>query len=114
MDYNKFRKKHGIDNNAMIAVLREHYPSYSKMVQSIVNHPEKYGVRLLPEAERKLREGFGTAPRKNHKVKRAKSNALLVRLDDKAYDMVKDKMREKGFQSAQEFLEDMIKKGVAE
>ena len=114
MDYNKFRKKHGIDNNAMIEVLREHYPSYSKMVQSIVNHPEKYGVRLLPEAERKLREAFGTAPRKNHKVKRAKNNALLVRLDDKAYDMVKDKMREKGFQSAQDFLEDMIKKGVSE
>lgn len=41
MDYNKFREKQGIDNNAMIDLLSKYYPSYSKIVQSYINHPEK-------------------------------------------------------------------------
>lgn len=114
MDYNKFREKHGIDNNAMIELLMEHYPSYSKIVQSMINHPEKYGVRLLPEAERKLKEHFAPKGEKKPEVKRSKGNIMLVRLDDASYDMAKDKMREKGFQSVQDFLEEIIKRGVAE
>lgn len=114
MDYNKFRKKHGIDNNAMIELLAKHYPAYSKIVQSYINHPEKYGVRLTVEAERIVREAFAPKTTTERKVKRNKSNVLLVRLDDAAYDMVKDKMRENGFQSVQEFLEETIKKGVTE
>lgn len=114
MNYTKFRVAHGIDNNAMIALLQEDYPSYSKIVQSMINHPEKYGVRLIPAAERKLKKAFEPETETKPKVKRTKSNTLLVRLDDEAYDMVKDKMREMGFQSAQNFLEEIIKKGVTE
>ena len=89
MDYNKFRKKQGIDNNAMIDLLSKHYPSYSKIVQSYINHPEKYGVRLTAEAERIVREAFAPKTATERKVKRNKNNVLLVRLDDAAYDMVR-------------------------
>lgn len=61
-----------------------------------------------------MREAFAPKTTTEHKVKRNKNNVLLVRLDDAAYDMVKDKMRESGFQSTQDFLEEIIKKGVAE
>jgi hypothetical protein len=106
MDYNKFREKQGIDNNAMIDLLSKYYPSYSKIVQSYINHPEKYGVRLTVEAERIVREAFAPKTTTERKVKRNKNNVLLVRLDDAAYDMVKDKMRESGLTPV--FLEEGV------
>ena len=114
-NYEKYRNSVRISNVQMTEVLREAFPSFSKIQASMVNAPEKYGLCLTPEAEAVLIANFGygdglnTKLRKNSKVKRHKSNRMAVRLDDPTYDMVKDKMAEMGLKNAQDFLELAIK-----
>ena len=114
-DYEKYRNSVRISNVQMTEVLREAFPSFSKIQASMVNAPEKYGLCLTPEAEAVLIANFGYGDglnaklRKNSKVKRHKSNRMAVRLDDPTYDMVKDKMAEMGLKNAQDFLELAIK-----
>lgn len=117
-DYNKYRETVGIDNVQMTAALREAFPKYSKIQSAMVNAPEKYGLCLSPEAEAILIAKFGYGDglnekhRKNAKVKRSKSNRMVVRLDDTTYDMVKAKMAEMGVKSAQEFIEYSVKEMI--
>ena len=51
MDYKQFRETNSVSGKDMISALRELYPKYGKATQSMVDNPEKYGVRVLPVRE---------------------------------------------------------------
>ena len=78
MDYKQFRETNSVSGKDMISALRELYPKYGKATQSMVDNPEKYGVRLLPAAERHLAERF-VGEHDGHKVpNRRKPHRLVV------------------------------------
>lgn len=54
MDVRKYRLTHGLTVKDVVKTLKPAFPQYSKMVQCMVENPNNYGVRLVPEAERLL------------------------------------------------------------
>lgn len=110
-DYNQYRAVTGISNNDIIAVLSKVYPNFTKVQCTMINNPEKYGLRLTKEAEKLLAESYGycpcldTKPPKKQTVKRIKTKRLAVRLTDEDYAKAKTKMQQMGCKSVQSFLE---------
>ena len=89
MDYKQFRETNSVSGKDMISALRELYPKYGKATQSMVDNPEKYGVRLLPAAERHLAERF-VGEHDGHKApNRRKPHRLVVYLPDDLYRQVR-------------------------
>ena len=114
MKYKDFLRRYGLTNNEVISVLQPHFPKFTKIQCSMLSHPDDYGVRLDAKAERILKnhasgKGVQPKPSTQGKVKRTKSHRLSVRLDGQCYDMVRNKMREKGSESVQSYLENLIK-----
>ena len=110
-DYTAYMAAAGISNRQMIEALRPRFPLYGKPTQTMVTNPEKYGVRLLPEAEAALAERWGfhpglTLPKK--KPKRRKDHRLAVRLDADLYRRVKLLMLRREIPTAQAFLEQVL------
>ena len=113
-DYGKYRAALKLTNNDIINTVQQKHPGFTKMQCCMVNNPERYGVQLTQDAERLLVDKFGHAEglsikqRKRSPVKRTKSRRLSVRLDDATYDRVKNKMQERGSESVQSFLEEIL------
>lgn len=107
MDYKQFREDNSVSGKDMISALRELYPKYGKATQSMVDNPEKYGVRLLPAAERHLAERF-VGEHDGHKVpNRRKPHRLVVYLPDDLYRQVRALIDEEGC-TTQEFLTEIL------
>lgn len=86
MDVKRFRLVNGLAVKDIVAVMRREYPKYSKMVHSMVENPQRYGVKLLPEAERLMTEeltGGRGSDRHRNKYK------LMCRVTKTRYDAVK-------------------------
>ena len=123
-DYARYREEKGLSNNQIIRTIAEGYPGYTKIQNTMVNNPQKYGICLLPEAEKLLVDKFGEGEGiKLHGVKRSegrrkKSNRLVVRLNDEMYNQVRDLMFRLRYTSVQAFLEDaltaMVEQGMEE
>lgn len=64
MDVKRFRLINGVTVKDIVAVLRTEYPRYSKITHSMVEHPDSYGVTLLPEAEQLLEDRLGREERR--------------------------------------------------
>lgn len=77
---------------------REKYPSMTQAVYSMARNPEKYGVRLTPEA----RYLAGLPSTKEIEKNRAKKNRLVCRVDDRMMAAVNQR---RGDMSIQEFVE---------
>lgn len=63
----EFREERGIYASQVVDVIRERYPGYDKYLNSKVENPEKYGVRLVNDAEQMLEDAFQrtlSAPRR--------------------------------------------------
>jgi hypothetical protein len=114
-DYSKFRSSVKASNNDIINIVSKAYPGFSKIQCSMINNPERYGVRLTKEAEQLLIEefnsgkGLDTKAKRSDPVKRTKTNRMSVRLDKETYDAVASEMRRSGAKSTQEFLERVLK-----
>lgn len=54
----EFREERGLIQKQVIAVIQERYPGYDKPLNSKVENPEKYGVRLVNDAEQMLEDAF--------------------------------------------------------
>lgn len=114
-DYGKYRAALSLSNNDIISAVQGNFPGFSKIQCSMINNPERYGVRLTDDAERVLANKFGYADglsikqKKKREVKRAKTHRLSVRLDEAGYDRVKNKMQQKGSESVQSFLEEILR-----
>ena len=117
-DYAKYRAALHLSNNDIISSVQKKHPGFTKIQCAMINNPGKYGVQLTSSAEQSLIDDYGHADglsvrkRKGSGVKRIKTRRLAVRLDDQCYDMVKNKMHQEGFESAQSFLEDLLRKAV--
>lgn len=77
---------------------REKYPSMTQAVYSMARNPEKYGIRLTPEA----RYLAGLPSTKEIEKNRAKRNRLVCRVDDRTLAAIN---RRRGDMSIQEFVE---------
>lgn len=78
--------------------MKDLYPGMSQAVYSMARNPEKYGVRLTPEA----RALAGLPSTKEIEKNRAKKNKLLCRVDDRTMAAVN---RRRGDMSVQAFVE---------
>ena len=78
--------------------MKDMYPGMSQAVYSMARNPEKYGVRLTPEA----RYLAGLPSTKEIEKNRAKKNKLLCRVDDRTMDAIN---RRRGDMSVQAFVE---------
>ena len=119
-DYGKYRAALKLSNNDIIAVVKKLCPGFTKIQCSMINNPARYGTQLTKAAEEALVDNYGYAEglsikkRRKGRVKRTKTNRLTVRLDDASYDRVKNKMQQRGSESVQSFLEEIIKKETEE
>ena len=113
-DYVRYREEKGLSNNQIIRTVAEGYPGYTKIQNTMVNNPQKYGICLLPEAEKLLVDKFGEGEgiklhgAKRSESRRKKSNRLVVRLNDEMYNRVRDLMFRLRYTSVQAFLEDAL------
>ena len=113
-NYIRYREEKGLSNNQIIRTIAEGYPGYTKIQNTMVNNPQKYGICLLPEAEKLLVDKFGEGEGiklrgvKRSESRRKKSNRLVVRLNDEMYNRVRDLMFRLRYTSVQEFLEDAL------
>ena len=113
-DYIRYREEKGLSNNQIIRAIAEGYPGYTKIQNTMVNNPQKYGICLLPEAEKLLVDKFGEGEGiklrgvKRSESRRKKSNRLVVRLNDEMYNRVRDLMFRLKYTSVQAFLEDAL------
>ena len=113
-DYIRYREEKGLSNNQIIRTIAEGYPGYTKIQNTMVNNPQKYGICLLPEAEKLLVDKFGEGEGiklhgvKRSEIRRKKSNRLVVRLNDEMYNRVRDLMLKLRYTSVQAFLEDAL------
>ena len=78
--------------------MKDLYPGMSQAVYSMARNPEKYGVRLTPEA----RSLAGIPSTKEIEKNRAKKNRLVCRVDDRMMAAIN---RRRGDMSVQEFVE---------
>ena len=113
-DYIRYREEKGLSNNQIIRTIAEGYPGYTKIQNTMVNNPQKYGICLLPEAEKLLVDKFGEGEGiklrgvKRSESRRKKTNRLVVRLNDEMYNRVRDMMFRLKYTSVQAFLEDAL------
>lgn len=78
--------------------MKDLYPGMSQAVYSMARNPEKYGVRLTPEA----RYLAGLPSTREIEKNRAKKNKLLCRVDDRTLAAIN---RRRGDMSIQAFVE---------
>ena len=121
MDVRAFQEGIGIRPKELIGVLRERYPKYDKSLHSKVCSPEKYGVRLLEQAEQLLLEEFGTGPEcspqtgQENAVKRDKRRLpcrIYARLTESEYAALQQAIKASGCLTVQEYLRKLIKKDL--
>lgn len=115
-DYRQYREDVGIKNADMIRVLKTKYRRYGGATNAMVNNPDTYGVCLIPEAEKLLAERFGYGKglgyAKERPVKKAairkKPNRLSIWLTDEKFDEFRKTMQEKGFETVQDFMAEIL------
>lgn len=111
-NYAEYREAVGIKNADMIRAIRGTYKNYSGATNAMVNNPERYGVCLIPAAEKLLAAHFGEATGLDYKQEkpvrkaclRKKPNRLSVYLSDEMYRQILNAMWEDGCETVQDFL----------
>lgn len=108
-DYTLYRDKAGVTANDVVEVLRPEFPKFFKGTLSMADHPEKYGICLLPAAEKMLVERFGYFPGlisrpKKRKPNRRKPCRMTVWLTPELNSRIRRLMKLTGYSTAQEFL----------
>lgn len=111
-NYAEYRDSVGIKNADMIRAIRGSYKNYSGATNAMVNNPERYGVCLIPDAEKILAANFGIGKGLDYKQEkpirkaclRKKPNRVSVYLSDEMYEQFKTLMHFEGCDTVQEFL----------
>ena len=98
----EFRQERGLSAGEMVAVVRENYPGYDKYIHSKVENPEKYGIRLVSDAERLLEEAFlKTAPAARKPDRRRLPCRVHCRLSKGRFEQLQQAFNRAGFQTMQ-------------
>ena len=74
--------------------MKDLYPGMSQAVYSMARNPEKYGVRLTPEA----RYLAGLPSTKEIEKNRAKKNRLVCRVSDRTWTQLQEKLKGRSVQ----------------
>lgn len=102
MDVKSYRLAHGLSVKDIVATLRNEYPGYNKATHCMVEHPGRYGVKLLPGAEQMLRERTGGRTGDRHRNK----YRLTCRVTESRYSEVKQAVDADGrFPTVQAWLD---------
>ena len=116
MDLKFYREGKNLSGLDIVNCLNQHYPKFGKPTLSMVEHPSKYGVQLVPHAEELLVGHFGTCPvggsTTRSKPFRRKPCRLVVYLPTDLRAEVKQLMETENIDTAQELLEMLVREWV--
>lgn len=105
----EFREERSILASQVVEVVREQYPGYDKYLNSKVENHEKYGIRLVNDAEQMLEQAFlkvTPAPRKPDK--RRLPQRIQCRLSKTNYERLQQAFRVAGFDTVQAGMQHLI------
>ena len=104
-----FCSERGITGAQVVQVMREQYAGYDKYLHSKVCQPDKYGVRLVNDAERLLEDAFAkTAPDGRRRDCRRLPTRVQCRLSKTDYERLQQALRRDGFDTVQAGLAHII------
>jgi hypothetical protein len=113
MNTKKYRLEKGLEGRDMIAALKPVFPKYGKATQSMVDNPDKYGVRLTREAENVIIKKFGKPSEKaaesRRKPNRTRPYRMTLYLTESEYSEVKQLMAALDCETVQQFLLDAVR-----
>lgn len=125
VDYSLYREDVKITNPDMTHAIAEEFPKFSKIQSVFINAPEKFGVCLVPEAEKLCVDRFGPgrglaffpapgdAPEKRKKTEnRTKGNPVTVRMDDELYLAAVSLKTDKSYPSMQALIEQAVREFI--
>lgn len=95
----------------MVDVVREIYPKYDKPLQSKCEAPDVYGVEIRPDALKALYKRFdpeGWEKRKKASDGHRFNCRISCRLDDVTYQKLMGQIRQDGFKTVQDWIEDQV------
>ena len=93
MEIRQFRKAAGLTSVELASVLRRFYPGADKYLVSKLENPERYGIRLTPEAERKLKALFPSV-RTRQSDRHKKRRTVTVRFTEEEYLRLQQRLRD--------------------
>lgn len=98
----EFREERGLIQKEVIAVIQERYPGYDKPLNSKVENPEKYGVRLVNDAEQMLEDAFlKTSPIARKPDKCRLPQRVQCRLSKPVYERLQQALKRDGYDTVQ-------------
>ena len=109
MDIRAYRTSKGKTTREVVQAMQLHFPKYSGPVNTAVENPDRYGVRLTEQAESLLVEAFGAAtPCEPEKRPRSDRHKLKGRLSVRTTKALEKRFRKaiqaRGYRSTQEAL----------
>lgn len=105
LQVNEFAAERGLMDAQIVEVVRERYPGYDKYLHSKVKSPDRYGVRLVAEAERLLDEAFlPTAPNGRKRDNRRLPVRIQCRLSKQDLGRLQQALMRSGFKTVQDGL----------
>lgn len=110
VDVRKLRLAKNIPAKAMVATVHKRFPGYDTTLQSKVERPDYYGIRLLPEAETALLREFAPeivrSDRRWDRHRRTSRDG--VRLDEDVHDTLLLLFKRYGHRTVQDGLEHLV------
>lgn len=106
MNYEKFKKKNNLSGSDVVKCLSKKYAGFTKIQQCMISNPSKYGVKLLPEAEKELMKTF--EPEKKKRQTKA-TKRITARLDEQTYMQLANLLSKEGGKTIQETIENAIR-----
>lgn len=108
MDVKHFKADRGITTKQVVAVVREVAPKFDKTLLCKVEAPEKYGVKLVQEAEQALEDAFSSTKPVVKKDNRRKPCKLTLRLGKVKMRRLLQAAHTEGFETMQACLEYIV------
>ena len=119
-DYQAYRAHVGIANPDMTKALKTMFPAFTKVNSALINHPDRHGVCLLPEAEQLLVQIYGEGPglasvkfsgkpEKKRSDSRRKNNRITFRMNDEDLEKALTLKEYSGAMSMQELFEILLR-----
>lgn len=109
LDVKAFREARGVTAKQCADVVREQYPGYDKHLHSKVEHPDRYGIRLVLSAEQALEDAFAATTQKPRKKDNRRLKAKIqCRMSESKFERLQRAFRRDGYATMQEGISYII------
>lgn len=109
LDVKAFRESRGVTAKQCADVVREQYPGYDKHLHSKVEHPDRYGIRLVLGAEQALEDAFSmTLPEPRKRDNRRLKAKIQCRMTETKFERLQRAFRKDGYATMQEGISYII------